>query len=136
MTSSAMDSLRMVLFAQEYGRNEEFMAALGWRHFGHGHRLVNHGVLLDAAEEAGLDRAKASAVLKGGAYEEELLKCMAEYQPKTSEDIGLGPFMGGIPMFLFTTTHPRFSGRALRLQGSNPQQAFEEILEQLESYER
>lgn len=71
LCSSAMDSLRLVLWAQTLGKNEEFMAALGWRHHGEDQQLANHQVLLDAAEEAGLDRQEAKKVLDSGSFRKE-----------------------------------------------------------------
>lgn len=134
MTSAQTDSLRLVLWAQTLGLNEEFMAALGWRHYGHGARLADHKVLLEAAEEAGLDRAEAKAVLNSRRYGKELMDVSMEYSKKTMLP---GPGgeenaqMGAIPMFLFSVAgYPAL--REERLQGSHPQQAFEDILERLE----
>lgn len=132
MTSPQTDSLRLVLWAQSLGLNEELMSALGWRHYGHGARLADHNVLLDAAEEAGLDRAEARAVLNSQRFSQELFELGVEYSKKTMLP---GPGgeensqMGAIPMLLF-----RIAGRKReeRLQGSHPQQAFEDILERLE----
>lgn len=134
MTSSQTDSLRLVLWAQSLGLNEELMAALGWRHYGHGRRLADHKVLLEAAEEAGLEREEAVKVLKSDMYAEELRDISEDFGRQTmikpagcSDNVQ----MGAIPMILF-----RVAGRPkreeLRLQGSQPQTAFEHTLERLE----
>lgn len=134
MTSPQTDSLRLVLWAQSEGKNEELMAAMGWRHYGHGARLADHKVLLDAAEEAGLDRAEASAVLKSHRFAEELYDTNVEWSKQTmlpNPGDAQGATMGAIPMVLF-----RIAGRPKkteeRLQGSHPQQSFEDVLERLE----
>lgn len=134
MTSPQTDSLRLVLWAQSQGLNEELMSALGWRHYGQGARLADHKVLLDAVEEAGMDRAEASRVLKSTRYLEELDEMTQDFGRQTMLAVPgdeENSTMGAIPMILF-----RIAGRPKRteerLQGSHPQQAFEEILEKLE----
>mmetsp|Transcript_7741 Transcript_7741/g.21724 ORF Transcript_7741/g.21724 Transcript_7741/m.21724 type:complete len:146 (+) Transcript_7741:336-773(+) len=133
MTSSALDSLRIVLWAQSLGRNEEFMAALGWRHFGHSARLADHSVIADAAEEAGLDRATALNLLDSDAYLLELSETMENFARFLVIDTS--STVGGIPMLRFRTTNPRFKEDPPLLQGSQPQQTVERVLEYLESFE-
>lgn len=132
MTSTAWDSLRLVLWAQTLGLNEEFMAALGWRHFGRAARLADHAVLADAAEEAGLDREQAMAVLKSERYSAELQQGMKKWQKDiTMVDTGLS----ALPCFIFRSTNPEHT-EVERLQGSLPQSQFEEVFRKLEAQEK
>lgn len=138
-TSSAMDSLRLVLWAQSKGRNEEFMAALGWRHFGHGMKLADWSVLTDAAAEAGLDRVEALEVLKSRRFERDLEVDMIKFTRDRPEcasiEARVSGAWGAIPVFTFRTTNPSFTGKAETLAGSQPQEAFEGVLERLEDLE-
>mmetsp|Transcript_117296 Transcript_117296/g.378550 ORF Transcript_117296/g.378550 Transcript_117296/m.378550 type:complete len:156 (+) Transcript_117296:281-748(+) len=142
MTSCALDSLRLVLWAQSQGRNEEFMEALGWRHFAQDALLADHKVLTEAAEEAGLSRESAAKVLQSGAFAEELEKGIQEYAPYTrckvpatdGDDGELA--VAALPTFVFRTTSPRHKGQLELLQGSRPQEEFEKLLMRLEAIER
>lgn len=134
MTSSPVDSLRMVLWSQSFGFNEEFMAALGWRHFSRGQKIADHSVLADAAAEAGLDREDAMKVLKSERYTQELFAGMMNWKKDIEVDNMSG--MTAIPCFLFRTTNPKWSHKdPERLQGSTPQPMFEQVLRNLEAYE-
>ena len=70
--TNTRDSLRLVMWAQKWGRNEELMTALGWRHFGEDLEMGDRDVLLAACDEAGLDRAAASAVLDSDDFGDEV----------------------------------------------------------------
>jgi len=139
--SSARDSLRLVLWAQSHGRNEEFMSALGWRHFSKDLLLGDRNMLLDAVVEAGLDREEADQVLKMGCFAEEVQATIDEYQPLIFAPMdgpnGETALTLAIPMLIFCTTNPRFADREPeRLCGSVPQVEIEAVLRVLEGYER
>ena len=70
--TNSRDSLRLVMYAQKLGRNEELMTALGWRHFSRDALLTDRRTLLDACEEAGLARAGCAAVLDSDAHGDEV----------------------------------------------------------------
>lgn len=128
LCSSAMDSLRLVLWAQTLGKNEEFMAALGWRHHGEDQQLANHQVLLDAAEEAGLDRQEAKKVLDSGSFRKDLAEASSSWLRKTMTSAGRGSYVSGIPLLIF-----RCGWMEESLQGSVPQADIEKVLMKLEA---
>jgi len=128
MCSSAMDSLRLVLWAQTLGKSEEFMAALGWRHHGEDQQLANHQVLLDAAEEAGLNRHEAQKVLDSQRFRKELAESSSTWMRKTMTPAGRGVYMSGIPVLIF-----RSGWMEEKLQGSVPQSEIEQVLLKLEA---
>lgn len=125
LQSNTVDSLRLVLWAQEeHGKNEELMAALGWRHFSHDMLLSDHDVLLDACEEAGLDREEARGVLRSNRYREETLRSFKEWQSPDQS----------IPRFHFRSTNPVVD-HVTYISGSQPVEVFEKVLRRLESEE-
>lgn len=136
MTSPAKDSLRLVLWAQSKGKNEEFMSSLGWLHFSCDKRLADHDVLLDAVEDAGLDRQEAQQVLKSSEFTQDLQRTMENH---LLDMISLGPggvIAGGLPVFVFWSTNPKLKySEPWRLQGSQKQEAFEQILMEIERTE-
>lgn len=142
MTSSALDSLRLVLWAQSQGLNEEFMAALGWRHFGHGMQLADHSVLADAAAEAGLSRFGALTVLRSKTLMKELeevsLPLLEDVRKSIDMPKGLPQWegVGALPFLKFRTTNPGFKGKPPIISGSQTLQAFEDILIMLEDLEK
>lgn len=132
LSSSAMDSLRLVLWAQSLGKNEEFMAALGWRHFSDDAELADHKVLIEAAGEAGLSREEAAQVLASNRFAHELQSGAQTWGYKTTQrtPFGGGFEAGGIPVLLFRTENPRLEEK---LQGSVPQHEVEAVLRKLEA---
>lgn len=137
LCSSAMDSLRLVLYAQSQGLNEEFMAALGWRHFGQDGELADRRVLLGAAEEAGLPRAGAREVLDSDRYSRELVETIAAAQEETILEApgaaGAGAVMSAIPMLIFRTSSGKGKDFKEKLHGSLPQQEIEALLQRIEA---
>ncbi|CAJ1349010.1 unnamed protein product [Effrenium voratum] len=131
MCSSALDSLRLVLWAQTKGKNEELMAALGWRHHGNDQQLANHEVLLASAAEAGLDPREAKEVLNSRRFEKELLESSTQWTRKTVTPAGQGMLVSGIPVLIF-----RSGGCQETLQGSVPQSEVEAALARLEAQAR
>eukprot|EP00930_Biecheleria_cincta_P033934 TRINITY_DN23484_c0_g1_i1.p2 TRINITY_DN23484_c0_g1~~TRINITY_DN23484_c0_g1_i1.p2 ORF type:complete len:161 (+),score=43.61 TRINITY_DN23484_c0_g1_i1:1146-1628(+) len=133
--SSAIDSLRLVLWAQSQGKNEELMAALGWRHFGEDQQLADRQVLLAAVEEAGLDRQQAEQMLDRGGYNQELASVSAYWLGQTMVDAGGGMVVSGIPVLIFKSTNPKQRSQE-KLHGSIPQHDIEAALRRLEALER
>merc|ERR1712046_417896 len=54
----------MLLWAARKGKSEEYMKALGRKHFEEAQSASHTWVVLDAAKEAGLDTAEAEAFIK------------------------------------------------------------------------
>lgn len=133
--SSAFDSLRLVLWAQSQGKNEEFMAAIGWRHFGEDKQLADRQELLAAAEEAGLDRQQAEQVIDRGRFQRELAETTNHWLAKTMVDAGGGMMVSGIPVLIFKSTNPRQKTED-KLHGSIPQHDIEAALRRLEALEK
>ncbi|CAE7862479.1 unnamed protein product, partial [Symbiodinium sp. KB8] len=113
-SSSAMDSLRLLLWAQSQGKNEELMAALGWRHHSEDQQLANHKVLLDSVAEAGLDKAEAKKVLESTRFQRELQECSSLWLRKTLAPAGYGVMVSGIPVKKAQRTLDQGSSFALR----------------------
>lgn len=132
--SSAFDSLRLVLWAQSHGKNEEFMAAIGWRHFGEDKQLSDRQELLAAVEEAGLDRQEAEQVLDRGGFQRELQETTGHWLAKTMVDAGGGMMVSGIPVLIFKSTNPKQKTEE-KLHGSIPQHDIEAALRKLEALE-
>lgn len=59
-----VNSQRMLLWARRFGKAEQFMDVLGRKHFEEAKSASHDWTLLDAAEEAGMDRADAEAFLE------------------------------------------------------------------------
>lgn len=131
--SSAMDSLRLVLWAQSQGKNEEFMSALGWRHFGRDAKLSERAVLLDAAEEAGLSRKGAEDVIEWGRFAKELRESIEEWQEKTMIKIDNTHAAAAIPLLCFTAPGQTSEEKC---NGSVPQSEIEAVLRRLERHQR
>lgn len=132
--SSAMDSLRLVLFAQSKGKNEEFMSALGWRHFGRDAKLSERSVLLDAAEEAGLSRKEAQDILEWGRFAKELRECSDQWGEKAVISVDQFHKAAAIPLLRFKVSGV-LSGEE-SCHGSVPQAEIERILRRLERHQR
>ncbi|CAE7487500.1 unnamed protein product [Symbiodinium sp. CCMP2456] len=134
-SSSAMDSLRLLLWAQSQGKNEELMAALGWRHHSEDQQLANHKVLLDSVEEAGLDKAEAKKVLESTRFQRELQECSSLWLRKTLAPAGYGVMVSGIPVLVFRPAQQDGRQRLQEeiLRGSIPQSDVDRVLQRLEA---
>ena len=96
--TNTRDSLRLVLWAQSLGRNEQLMTALGWRHFGEDMLMADRRVLLDACEEAGLARRAAADVLDSGAFGDDVDASHTSWNQLRR--------VTGIPVIIFRVYHP------------------------------
>lgn len=73
------DAHRLLFWARDTGRQTALALALFDAHFGQGASLADHGVLADAAEAAGLDRAEAAAVLASGRFADAVASLEARF---------------------------------------------------------
>lgn len=67
-------SQRMLLWARGFGKAEAYMSALGRKHFEEAKSASHTWTVVDAAVEAGLDRAEAEAFINGPELEAEVWK--------------------------------------------------------------
>ncbi|WP_194744422.1 DsbA family oxidoreductase [Thermaurantiacus tibetensis] len=73
------DAHRLLFWARDTGRQTALALALFDAHFGQGANLADHGVLADAADAAGLDRAEAAAVLASGRFADAVASLEARF---------------------------------------------------------
>lgn len=100
--TNTRDSLRLVLWAQTLGKNEELMAALGSRHFGEDAHMADHKVLLAAVREVGLDVEEATRVLASDDWADAV---MAADLARTELPGSRRGFLG-IPRLSLSCSHP------------------------------
>ena len=125
--TNTRDSLRLVMWAQKYGRNEELMTALGWRHFGEDEMMADRDVLLAACAEAGLDQAKALAVLDSDEFGDEVDGTHGKYAGFGREQ--------GIPIIFFRCYHPHVNhSHRKRFGGSVEADQYALALRDIEMY--
>lgn len=67
-----INSQRMLLWARRFGKAEQYMKALGRKHFEEAKSASHTRTVLDAAEEAGLDRKEAEAFIATKELEAEV----------------------------------------------------------------
>lgn len=96
------------------GRQLALKKALLEAYFTHGRSPEEHEVLLDAAERAGLDPARAREIIKGDAYAADVREEERFYQ-------GLG--IHAVPAVIVNDRH--------LIQGGQPPEVFEQALRQL-----
>eukprot|EP00746_Dinoflagellata_sp_MGD_P080058 gnl/MRDRNA2_/MRDRNA2_32005_c0_seq1.p1 gnl/MRDRNA2_/MRDRNA2_32005_c0~~gnl/MRDRNA2_/MRDRNA2_32005_c0_seq1.p1 ORF type:complete len:214 (+),score=45.51 gnl/MRDRNA2_/MRDRNA2_32005_c0_seq1:562-1203(+) len=124
-----VNSQRMLLWATRRGKGEEYMKALGRKHFEEAKSASHSSTILDAAEEAGLERGEAEAFLKTDELSAEVWKSYGS----TIKEKGIH----AIPYFVFNSplsdAGPFKSGKgdALIVNGSGDEQQFEMVFEQL-----
>ena len=125
-----MDSHRLAWHAAQQSpeTGERMWAALSERYFEGKHtqirpiRLDSHELLLECAEEAGLDREESRRVLTSGAYEDEVHSSFLEVQ-KMGVD--------SIPVVIFEVAGvSRAEGRIVH-HGSGSASEFRGVLERL-----
>ena len=129
--ADTMDSHRLAWFAHTLHpeTGERLWRALSERYFEGKRtdirpiRLDNHELLLECAEEAGIDRAEARRVLSSGAYEDEVLSAFRDVQK-------LG--INSIPVLIFQVSGLSEShGGRLVHHGSGSPEEYRRVLEQL-----
>lgn len=91
-TWQPVDSQRMLMLAMSKGLGEVFAESLAKRHFEQRKSVAEASWLLEAAEEAGLDAAEATALLASDKYEKEVWDSYAR-------NVALG--ITSIPLFMF-----------------------------------
>ena len=130
--TNTRDSLRLVLWAQSLGRNEQLMTALGWRHFAADMEMADRRVLLDACAEAGLSRTAARSILDDGdAYGSEVDASHGSWSAMRR--------VSGIPVVVFRCYFPHVDyaqSPELRFDGSVAVSAYGDALAKLERLAR
>lgn len=92
-----LNSQRMLLWARRFGKAEKYMDAIGRKHFTEAKSASHDWNLLDAAEEAGLDRAEAELFL---ASDELVADVWSSYGSTIREKD-----VHSIPYFVFNSPH-------------------------------
>lgn len=130
-----VDSQRIMLWANKSGKQEEYMTALGKKHFEQRKSASHRRTILEAVEEVGLDPKAAEALLNTNAFQDQVW----ESYGSTIHEKGIH----AIPFFCFnsplTDGGPFRSGRgkAEIVNGSGDPQQFLEVFEKmLHSVER
>lgn len=99
-TPNTIDAHRLIWLSGEAGRQHELVEALFAAYFQHGRDIGDPAVLADTAEEAGLERGQAEAMLASDLGR-------AEVEAGLARSRGLG--ISGVPTVL-ATGRPVFSG--------------------------
>jgi len=89
-----IESQRMLLWAGTFGKAEQFMDALNFRHFQEGKSASERATVLEAAAEAGLDVNEANAYLDTSENEDKVWKSYGD----TIRKYGIH----AIPFFVFS----------------------------------
>lgn len=90
--ANTFDAHRLGQLARQEGRSSEFTLLLYQAHFSEGTDLGDRESLLRLAEQAGLDRDAAEAVLLGDTFAKEVRR-----DEEMAREIGIG----GVPFFVF-----------------------------------
>ena len=115
---NTFDAHRLLHWAHETAPDKQkaLKQALFTAHFTENRNLTDAGVLTQAAEAAGLDRAEAGEVLASGRYAQAV---------RASEDLGRSRGISSVPAVVV-------EGKYL-ISGGQPAQAFEEALRKIAS---
>eukprot|EP00658_Telonema_sp_P-2_P020344 TRINITY_DN18049_c0_g1_i1.p1 TRINITY_DN18049_c0_g1~~TRINITY_DN18049_c0_g1_i1.p1 ORF type:complete len:155 (+),score=44.43 TRINITY_DN18049_c0_g1_i1:205-669(+) len=113
---NSLDSLRLLLWADTKGKQEQLAERLAEGHFEKRRSVADHGVLLSACEEIGLSAADATEVLEGDAYAEEV---WAEYSQIQRQGVH------SIPVFVFDDKWT--------MSGSHPVEDYVNLIRKLEA---
>ena len=111
---NTFDAHRLLHWAGLEGRQKELKLALFTAYFTHCRNPGDHDVLVDAAEEAGLDRFSATEVLKSDPYGKEVREAEAFWQAKG---------ISGVPAVII---NDRFL-----ISGGQPAQLFEQAIREI-----
>jgi predicted DsbA family dithiol-disulfide isomerase len=92
-----MDSHRLVLWAQglQPGKGEELAHSIGLRYFEQAVPLANRTMLIDAAEQVGLDRAAAQAYLQSDSGFDDVSRSVSEAHSEGLHSIPVFVFASG-----------------------------------------
>lgn len=113
---NTFDAHRLLTWAGERGASfqRDLKMGLLQAYHGEGRSPEDHGVLLDAAQAAGLDRSEAEGVLKSGRYADEVRERERFWQELGNQ---------AVPSVVINRRH--------LIQGGQPPELFEQALRQL-----
>ena len=109
---------QLLHWAEQQGRKHELKIALFAAHFTHGRNLSDNAVLADVAEETGLDRSEALAVLADQRFATDV---------RTEEQYWINQGVQGVPAVIFNNRH--------LVTGAQGVENYTRILEQLAEIE-
>jgi predicted DsbA family dithiol-disulfide isomerase len=113
LSGNTADAHRLILWAATIGRGDDLLEALYSAYFEKSKSVFSHEDLLAIAQEIGIDRAGASALLVSG-----------EYRERIQEDQALASSLGanGVPFYVVDM---KFG-----ISGAQPQALFDQIFTQ------
>ncbi|WP_423199289.1 MULTISPECIES: DsbA family oxidoreductase [unclassified Cupriavidus] len=111
---NTFDAHRLLHWARLEGRQMPLKMALLRAYHGEGKDTASHAVLLDAAEAAGLDRARAREVLEQGTYADEVRAEEEKYQRMGIQSV---------PSLIFNDRY--------LITGGQPAEAFEQAIREI-----
>ena len=113
-TPNTLDAHRLIWLADKEGVQDAVVEALFQAYFTEGRDISNRQTLLDVVTEAGLDRQRAEAVLKGNNGLEAI---------KEAEELSRRHRVEGVPFFILNSK--------ITLGGAQPPEAFLEAFRQV-----
>ncbi|MEM9059732.1 MAG: DsbA family oxidoreductase [Pseudomonadota bacterium] len=113
-TPNTMDAHRLIRWSKSTGMQNALVHQLFIRYFQNGEDISDHGVLADAAESIGMERAVVERLLAGDADRE-----MLQEEDATAREMGVG----GVPCFIV--------GGKYVVQGAQPPETWERVIEEL-----
>ena len=113
LSGNTADAHRLILWAETIGRGDDLLEALYSAYFEKSRSVFSHEDLLAIAQEIGIDRASASALLAPD-----------EYRERIQEDQALASSLGanGVPFYVVDM---KFG-----ISGAQPQELFDQIFTQ------
>lgn len=113
LSGNTADAHRLILWAETIGRGDDLLEALYSAYFEKSRSVFSHEDLLAIAQEIGIDRASASALLASD-----------EYRERIQEDQSLASSLGanGVPFYVVDM---KFG-----ISGAQPQELFDQIFTQ------
>ena len=113
LSGNTADAHRLILWAETIGRGDDLLEALYSAYFEKSKSVFSHEDLLAIAQEIGIDRASASALLASD-----------EYRERIQEDQALASSLGanGVPFYVVDM---KFG-----ISGAQPQELFDQIFTQ------
>jgi predicted DsbA family dithiol-disulfide isomerase len=113
LSGNTADAHRLILWAETIGRGDDLLEALYSAYFEKSRSVFSHEDLLAIAQEIGIDRASASALLASD-----------EYRERIQEDQALASSLGanGVPFYVVDM---KFG-----ISGAQPQELFDQIFTQ------
>ncbi|UJF34049.1 DsbA family oxidoreductase [Paenibacillus hexagrammi] len=110
--TNTFDAHRLIRFAASSGKSAEVAELLFRAYFTESRHIGDYSVLASIAEEAGLDRQAAAAMLESGQYGDEV-----RADEKQGEKLGIR----GVPFYVVN--------RKYGISGAQPSQVFLDVLE-------